>query len=178
MPKENKHQNRWIEIQHNPNAIPLWADEKFSKNKVDAQRFTSMFGSWSESCTDKSSGSGHSRLLTFGLYTIKFHTPGSQKSEWDWLVSLQENDYKSKGAFAPTFHFRLYRTCSPSLWVKQKKGRAKESGEHVRIYADSPKDVRELTKYLDNEKKEYYVIPDRAERPTKVVIPPPLTQKG
>ncbi|KAF8764953.1 hypothetical protein HNY73_022976 [Argiope bruennichi] len=45
---------------------------------------------------------------------------------------------------------------------------AKPTGEYFHIYCETPEDHRKLTKYLDEEKLEYYVISTQAEKPTKV----------
>ncbi|KAF8784055.1 Nucleic-acid-binding protein transposon like protein [Argiope bruennichi] len=50
------------------------------------------------------------------------------------------------------------------------KCKAKESGEFIKLFAESPEDVRKLTSYLDEQQKEYFVISDKAEKPVKIVI--------
>ncbi|GBN23501.1 hypothetical protein AVEN_152547-1 [Araneus ventricosus] len=47
--------------------------------------------------------------------------------------------------------------------------KAKEAGEFIKLFCQTPKNVRALTDFLDKG-KEYFVIPGRAEKPVKVVI--------
>ncbi|GBN26946.1 hypothetical protein AVEN_264116-1 [Araneus ventricosus] len=43
--------------------------------------------------------------------------------------------------------------------------RAKEAGEFIKLFCDTPNHVRALTDFLDKKEKEYFVIPGRTERP-------------
>ncbi|GBN82102.1 Nucleic-acid-binding protein from transposon X-element [Araneus ventricosus] len=48
--------------------------------------------------------------------------------------------------------------------------KAKEAGEFLKLFCQTPKDVRSLVNFLDKKGKEYFVIAERAEKPVKVVI--------
>ncbi|KAF8789917.1 Nucleic-acid-binding protein transposon like protein [Argiope bruennichi] len=54
--------------------------------------------------------------------------------------------------------------------VQKIKCTAKETGEFVKLFVDTTDDVRKLTKYLEEQNLEYYVISDKAEKPVKIVI--------
>ncbi|GBM29800.1 Nucleic-acid-binding protein from transposon X-element [Araneus ventricosus] len=54
--------------------------------------------------------------------------------------------------------------------VEKIECKAKEAGEFIKLFCKTPNQVRSLTDYLNNKGKEYFVIPDRAEKPIKVVI--------
>ncbi|GBL91510.1 hypothetical protein AVEN_263380-1 [Araneus ventricosus] len=48
--------------------------------------------------------------------------------------------------------------------------KAKETGEFIKLFCETPRDIRSLTEFLDKKGKEYFVIPGRAEKPIKAVI--------
>ncbi|GBL57844.1 hypothetical protein AVEN_85441-1, partial [Araneus ventricosus] len=48
--------------------------------------------------------------------------------------------------------------------------KAKEAGEFIKLFCETPNHVRTLTDFLDKKEKEYFVIPGRTEKPIKVVI--------
>ncbi|GBL82401.1 hypothetical protein AVEN_252547-1 [Araneus ventricosus] len=50
------------------------------------------------------------------------------------------------------------------------KCNAKEAREFIKLFCESPKDVRNLTDYLDKNNKEYFVIPGKIVKPIKIVI--------
>ncbi|GBN22410.1 Nucleic-acid-binding protein from transposon X-element [Araneus ventricosus] len=54
--------------------------------------------------------------------------------------------------------------------VEKIECKGKEAGEFIKLFCKTPNQVRSLTDYLNNKGKEYFVIPDRAEKPVKVVI--------
>ncbi|GBM68870.1 hypothetical protein AVEN_261842-1 [Araneus ventricosus] len=45
--------------------------------------------------------------------------------------------------------------------------KAKKAGEFVKLFCQTPENVRTLTEFLDSKGKEYFVIPERAEKPIK-----------
>ncbi|GBN44716.1 hypothetical protein AVEN_247335-1 [Araneus ventricosus] len=54
--------------------------------------------------------------------------------------------------------------------IKGIKCNAKEAGEFIKLFCETPRDVRKLTEFLDKNNKEYFVIPGQAVKPIKVVI--------
>ncbi|GBM98189.1 hypothetical protein AVEN_242444-1 [Araneus ventricosus] len=50
------------------------------------------------------------------------------------------------------------------------KCNAKEAGEFIKLFCETPRDVRKLTEFLDKNNKEYFVMPGKAVKPIKVVI--------
>ncbi|GBM05141.1 hypothetical protein AVEN_197705-1 [Araneus ventricosus] len=50
------------------------------------------------------------------------------------------------------------------------KCNAKDAGEFIKLFCESPKDVRNLVNYLDKNNKEYFVIPGKVVKPIKIVI--------
>ncbi|GBM43178.1 hypothetical protein AVEN_50102-1 [Araneus ventricosus] len=51
-----------------------------------------------------------------------------------------------------------------------KQCKAKEAGEFVKLFCQTPKDIKALIDFPDKKGKKYFVIPERAEKPIKVVI--------
>ncbi|GBM49299.1 hypothetical protein AVEN_38093-1 [Araneus ventricosus] len=54
--------------------------------------------------------------------------------------------------------------------IQKNKCLAKESGEFVKLFVDTPEEVLKLTKYLEEQELEFYCVADRTARPVKVVI--------
>ncbi|GBM54976.1 hypothetical protein AVEN_82525-1 [Araneus ventricosus] len=54
--------------------------------------------------------------------------------------------------------------------IQKIKCLAKESGEFVKLFVDTPEEVLKLTKYLEEQQLEIYCVADRTARPVKVVI--------
>ncbi|GBO08288.1 hypothetical protein AVEN_134857-1 [Araneus ventricosus] len=57
--------------------------------------------------------------------------------------------------------------------INEKEGikcNAKEAGEFVKLFCETPRDVRSLVDFLDKNNKEYFVIPGRVVKPIKIVI--------
>ncbi|GBM30590.1 hypothetical protein AVEN_27621-1 [Araneus ventricosus] len=46
----------------------------------------------------------------------------------------------------------------------------KEAGEFVKLFCETPRDVRSLVEFLDKSNKEYFVIPGEVVKPIKIVI--------
>ncbi|GBM36695.1 hypothetical protein AVEN_202034-1 [Araneus ventricosus] len=72
----------------------------------------------------------------------------------------------------------LSQTKIPKVLLKLKqineiegiKRNAKEAGEFIKLFCETPRDVRKLTEYLDKNNKEYFVIPGKVVKPIKIVI--------
>ncbi|GBM36743.1 hypothetical protein AVEN_171856-1 [Araneus ventricosus] len=57
--------------------------------------------------------------------------------------------------------------------INEKEGikcNAKEAGEFVKPFCETPRDVRSLLEFLDKSNKEYFVIPGQVVKPIKIVI--------
>ncbi|GBM56710.1 Nucleic-acid-binding protein from transposon X-element [Araneus ventricosus] len=54
--------------------------------------------------------------------------------------------------------------------IQKIKCLAKESGEFVKLFVDTPEEVLKLTKYLEEQQLEFYCVADRTARPVKIVI--------
>ncbi|GBN54081.1 hypothetical protein AVEN_140638-1 [Araneus ventricosus] len=54
--------------------------------------------------------------------------------------------------------------------IQKIKCLAKESGEFVKLFVDTPEEVLKLTKYLEEQQLEFYCVADRMARPVKVII--------
>ncbi|GBM74941.1 hypothetical protein AVEN_173357-1 [Araneus ventricosus] len=57
--------------------------------------------------------------------------------------------------------------------INEKEGikcNAKEAGEFIKLFCETPRDVRNLTEFLDKSNKENFVIPGKVVKPIKIVI--------